>query len=116
MNNSPKNSELNLKNKAADCASLAFEDPILTSVNPVSYQLGEFAVGAPATYTARFFRGYQPVSFGVGTAIAAGRLQASLDFALGENDLWIAAQTLECGAVLIAFDQPFHAVPGLRVG
>lgn len=31
------------------------------------------------------------------------------------NDLWIAAQALECGAVLITFDQHFHDVPGLRV-
>lgn len=31
------------------------------------------------------------------------------------NDLWIAAQTLECGAVLIAADQHFRDVPGLRV-
>lgn len=32
------------------------------------------------------------------------------------NDLWIAAQTMECGALLITFDQHFHDVPGLRVG
>ncbi len=31
------------------------------------------------------------------------------------NDLWIAAQTLECGAVLITFDRHFNDVPGLRV-
>jgi tRNA(fMet)-specific endonuclease VapC len=31
------------------------------------------------------------------------------------NDLWIAAHTMECGAVLITFDQHFHDVPGLRV-
>ena len=32
------------------------------------------------------------------------------------NDLWIAAQTLECGAVLITFDQHFDVIPGLRIG
>ena len=32
------------------------------------------------------------------------------------NDLWIAAQTMECGAVLITFDQHFNAIPGLRIG
>lgn len=32
------------------------------------------------------------------------------------NDLWIAAQTMECGAVLITFDQHFAAIPGLRIG
>lgn len=31
------------------------------------------------------------------------------------NDLWIAAQALECGAVLVTFDQHFREVPGLRV-
>jgi predicted nucleic acid-binding protein len=31
------------------------------------------------------------------------------------NDLWIAAQTLECGAVLITSDQHFQGIPGLRV-
>jgi len=31
------------------------------------------------------------------------------------NDLWVAAQALEHGAVLITFDQHFHDVPGLRV-
>ncbi|MDD2454737.1 MAG: type II toxin-antitoxin system VapC family toxin [Kiritimatiellae bacterium] len=32
------------------------------------------------------------------------------------NDLWIAAQAMERGAVLISFDRHFDAVPGLRVG
>jgi tRNA(fMet)-specific endonuclease VapC len=32
------------------------------------------------------------------------------------NDLWIVAQTLERGAVLITFDQHFQGLPGLRVG
>ena len=32
-----------------------------------------------------------------------------------DKDRWIAAQTMECGAVLITFDQHFHDGPGLRV-
>ncbi len=32
------------------------------------------------------------------------------------NDLWIAAQALEQGAVLLTFDKHFAAIPGLRVG
>ncbi|MFZ4394941.1 MAG: hypothetical protein ACOYOU_04860 [Kiritimatiellia bacterium] len=32
-----------------------------------------------------------------------------------DKDLWIAAHTMECGAVLITFDQHFHDIPGLRV-
>ena len=32
------------------------------------------------------------------------------------NDLWIVAQTMECGAVLITFDRHFQDIPGLRVG
>ncbi len=31
------------------------------------------------------------------------------------NDLWIAAQTLEQGAILISYDKHFAHVPGLRV-
>ncbi len=31
------------------------------------------------------------------------------------NDLWIAAQTMECGAELITFDQHFAIIPGLRI-
>lgn len=31
------------------------------------------------------------------------------------NDVWIAAQTLETGAVLVTFDDHFKAVPGLRI-
>ncbi len=30
------------------------------------------------------------------------------------NDVWIAAQTLETGSVLISYDDHFHRVPGLR--
>jgi len=31
------------------------------------------------------------------------------------NDLWIAAQTLECGATLVTFDRHFLGIPTLRV-
>jgi len=31
------------------------------------------------------------------------------------NDMWIAAQTMELGAVLVTFDRHFLRVPGLRV-
>ncbi len=77
--------------------------------------LGEFAVGAPATYTARFFKGYAPVSLGVATAISAGRLQAALNFEMGENDLWIVATALRFGWPLVTRDKAFARVPGLKV-
>jgi tRNA(fMet)-specific endonuclease VapC len=47
-----------------------------------------------------------------------GRLVAALRKAghpIPVNDLWIAAQTLEQGAILITYDKHFHHVPGLRV-
>jgi tRNA(fMet)-specific endonuclease VapC len=31
------------------------------------------------------------------------------------NDVWIAAQAIETGAVLVTFDAHFRAVPGLRI-
>jgi len=31
------------------------------------------------------------------------------------NDVWIAAQALETGSVLVTFDPHFQAVPGLRI-
>lgn len=31
------------------------------------------------------------------------------------NDVWIAAHTLEAGAILVTYDAHFTAVPGLRV-
>ena len=77
--------------------------------------LGEFAVGAPTAYTLRFFRGYQPVALGAATAIFAGRLQASLNFDLGENDLWIAATALRLGWPVVSRDKAFARVPGLHV-
>ncbi len=77
--------------------------------------LGEFAVGAPTAYTLRFFRGYQPVALGATTAIFAGRLQASLKFEMGENDLWIAATALRLGWPLVTRDKAFARVPGLKV-
>lgn len=77
--------------------------------------LGEFAVGATARETVRFFRGYQPISLGATTAMSAGRLQASLNFVMGENDLWIAATALRFGWPLVTRDKAFSRVPGLKV-
>jgi len=77
--------------------------------------LGEYAVGSTARETMRFFRGYQPVSLGAATALAAGRLQASLDFPMGENDLWIAATALRFGWPLVTRDKVFAHVPGLKI-
>jgi len=31
------------------------------------------------------------------------------------NDIWIAAQAIEMGSVLISFDSHFHKIPGLRI-
>ena len=31
------------------------------------------------------------------------------------NDVWIAAQVLEAGAVLVTYDSHFRAIPGLRI-
>jgi tRNA(fMet)-specific endonuclease VapC len=47
-----------------------------------------------------------------------GRLVAALrkeGHPIPVNDIWIAAQTLEQGAILISFDKHFSHVPGLRV-
>lgn len=77
--------------------------------------LGEYAVGASARETVRFFRGYQRVALGVDTALYAGRLQSSLKFTLGENDLWIAATALRFGWPLVTKDGAFALVPGLSV-
>lgn len=77
--------------------------------------LGEYAVGSSARETLRFFRGYQPVALGAATTISAGRLQASMDFEMGENDLWIAATALRFGWPLVTRDKAFARVPGLKV-
>lgn len=47
-----------------------------------------------------------------------GRLVAALrkeGHPIPVNDIWIAAQTLEQGAILISYDKHFASVPGLRV-
>lgn len=31
------------------------------------------------------------------------------------NDIWIAAQAIEMGSILITFDSHFHKIPGLRI-
>ncbi len=31
------------------------------------------------------------------------------------NDVWIAAQALETGSVLVTYDAHFQAIPGLRI-
>lgn len=77
--------------------------------------IGEFAVGASEASTRRFFRGWLPLALGRDTAIFAGRLQSSLRFALGENDLWIAATALRLGVPLVSRDSAFPRIPGLRV-
>ena len=77
--------------------------------------LGEYAVGATARETIRFFRGYQPVALGAATALAGGRLQAKLPFEMGENDLWIAATALRLGLPVVTRDKAFARVPGLNV-
>jgi len=77
--------------------------------------LGEYAVGSTARETIRVFRGYQPVALGAATAISAGRLQASLSFPLGENDLWIAATALRMGWPVVTRDKAFSRIPGLKV-
>jgi predicted nucleic acid-binding protein len=77
--------------------------------------LGEYAVGATAAETRRFFRGYGRLALGRDLAIHAGRLQAGLPFALGENDLWIAATGVYHALPLVTRDRAFSRVPGLRV-
>lgn len=78
--------------------------------------IGEFAVGAPDAATRRMFRGYRPVALGRETAIFAGRLQASLPFKMGENDLWIAATALRFGMPLVSNDtKTFPSIPKLRL-
>ena len=47
-----------------------------------------------------------------------GRLKATLEtrgLVLQDNDLWIAATTLNLGGVLVTRDQAFKQVPGLTV-
>lgn len=77
--------------------------------------IGEYAVGATAAETRRFFRGFQPLALGRDLAIFAGRLQATLPFELGENDLWIAATALREGLPLVSRDAAFRRVPALDV-
>ncbi len=77
--------------------------------------MGEFAVGASAAETLRFFRGYERLALGRDLAVFAGRIQARLPFELGENDLWIAATALYHRIPLVSRDMAFARVPGLRV-
>jgi predicted nucleic acid-binding protein len=77
--------------------------------------IGEFAIGARPAAVRRMFHGYRPLSLGRELAIFAGRLQADLDFELGENDLWIAATALRHDLPLVSRDRVFIRVPGLRV-
>ena len=77
--------------------------------------IGEFAAGAPVALTLRFFRGYQRLSLGRDVALLGGRLQASLDFEVGENDLWIAATAKFHGLPLVSRDRIFSHIPGLKV-
>jgi len=77
--------------------------------------MGEFAVGASAADTLRFFRGYERLALGRDLAIFAGRLQSRLPFELGENDLWIAATAIYHRLSLASRDKAFPRIPGLRV-
>jgi tRNA(fMet)-specific endonuclease VapC len=52
------------------------------------------------------------------TAEIFGRLKHTLKGAgtsLPLNDVWIAAQVIENGAVLVTFDVHFQKIPGLRI-
>jgi predicted nucleic acid-binding protein len=77
--------------------------------------MGEYAAGATAEETLRFFRGYQRLALGRDLAVFGGRLQARMPFELGENDLWIAATALYYQLPLVSRDRAFERVPGLRV-
>ena len=61
----------------------------------------------------------EPVPVTTETADYYGRLILALrkkGKPIPVNDLWIAAQTMERGAVLITFDPHFDDIPGLRIG
>lgn len=77
--------------------------------------LGEFAVGAGLAETRRTFRGFVPLALGRELAIFSGRLQATLPFEMGENDLWIAGTAMRHGLPLVTRDAAFTRVPGLAV-
>jgi len=52
------------------------------------------------------------------TADYYGRIKSTLKKTgrpIPSNDIWIAAQALETGSVLVTYDTHFLAVPGLRV-
>jgi predicted nucleic acid-binding protein len=100
--------------KPGECASfIRFHRHVAKQVSVVT--IGEFAVGATAAATLRFFRGYRRLSLGRDLAIFAGRLQAGLPFELGENDLWIAATARFHDLPLGTRDLVFPKVPGLKV-
>ena len=100
--------------KPGPCADFLREHRHLTKHVSV-ITIGEFAVGAPAAATLRFFRGYHRLSLGRDLAIFGGRLQAGLAFEMGENDLWIAASAKFHGLSLVSRDMVFSRVPGLTV-
>lgn len=77
--------------------------------------MGEFAVGATAADTVRFFRGYQRIALGRDLAIFGGRLQSALPFSMGENDLWIGATARFHDLPLVSRDRGFQRIPGLKV-
>ena len=54
---------------------------------------------------------------GLETAEVFGQVKSGLKAAgapIPINDLWIASQCIETGAVLVSFDRHFRSVPGLR--
>lgn len=77
--------------------------------------LGEYAVGATAAETLRFFRGYPRLALGRDVALYAGRLQAALPFEVGENDLWIAATALYHRMPVVSRDKVFTRISALKV-
>jgi len=62
--------------------------------------------------------GVKVLEAGRETAEYFGMIKASLKEAgrpIPLNDVWIAAQALETGSVLVTYDTHFNAVPGLRI-
>jgi tRNA(fMet)-specific endonuclease VapC len=92
------------------------------------FVLGELLAGFKAgTYEAEnkkvltSFLGKPSVVFlpaGEETADCYGRIWAALRMAgrpIPTNDVWIAAQAMETGSVLVTYDAHFAQVPGLRL-
>lgn len=59
------------------------------------------------------------IGIDAGTALPYGRIRADLErqgIPIGANDLWIAAQAVQAGAILVTDNlREFQRVPGLRL-